>query len=229
MPAASKAIAVNPTLDAASIRQKLKLCRQRGKGFSLKRKMPESKLLDIECRLGHTFPEELRYFVLEIGNFGSGPFKPLPQMIDELRTPAGHLKKPFPHTGAWNLPQEYFDATPETDDDNEEATYAAYWEYRSEYFDDKHMAGAIPVSDEGCARYLWLIVNGPERGTLWHDDRTDDRGICPIRLIPDAPTRTFRWYTADAQSSSDNRVTVPMLYNMWLDRALKRLRIKWPQ
>jgi len=157
------------------------------------------------------------------------PVTLLPHLIDELKIPDGHLSEPFPHSTAWNMPNAYFSATPKIDEDEEEDSYRRYWEYRERYWDHKHVRGAIPVGNEGCARYLWLVVNGPEHGTLWLDSRTDDSGLLPIRLIPDAPTQAFEtWYTGDRSPGRSKRVGFAVLFNLWLDRQLKRLRIKWP-
>ena len=222
-------------IDADSIKQRLSLCKLRDKkvprgAFTLKRCLSEAEVSRVEKRLGGALPDDYRFFIRNIGNFGTGPYSPFPNLIDELEIPDGHLSEPFSHSKAWNMPKAFFAATPAIDECNEDASYRQYWEYRMQYFDHKHVRGAIPVGDEGCARYLWLVVNGLERGTLWLDSRTDDAGILPVCLVPNAPTRAFQsWYAVDRSRGRSKRVSFAALFDIWLDRQLKRLRIKWPQ
>ena len=62
--------------------------------------------------------------------------------------------------------------------------------------------GAIPIAHLGCAIWLLLIVTGPERGTIWLDDRASDGGIRP------------------AQLAGRNRLTFDEVYSDWLAQAL---------
>ncbi len=47
----------------------------------------------------------------------------------------------------------------------------------SEYF--APLDGAIPLATEGCALHEWLVVSGPEAGTVWRDARADFAGLHP--------------------------------------------------
>jgi hypothetical protein len=45
-------------------------------------------------------------------------------------------------------------------------------------------AGAICLSHKGCGFFIWLVVTGPESGTLWTDLRAADGTLEPLSAGP---------------------------------------------
>lgn len=54
-------------------------------------------------------------------------------------------------------------------------------------------SGAVNLSHEECGYCYWLIVSGPERGRIWHDERPGDGSFYPLGT-PDAPVGFRAWY-----------------------------------
>lgn len=48
------------------------------------------------------------------------------------------------------------------------------------YHDDKWIDGLLYLGHYGCGVTINLVVNGPEYGKVWFDDRVSDQGIYPI-------------------------------------------------
>jgi hypothetical protein len=64
------------------------------------------------------------------------------------------------------------------------------------YYSPALLDGCIPLNTEGCNLSGWLVVTGPERGTVWRDLRADYAGIVPAESTS-AKHLTFReWYEA---------------------------------
>ncbi len=130
------------------------------------------------CRL----PEGYREFLLQVGDGGAGPVWGLSRLgehfssydhqeecfIDDV-----DLSLPFPHLEPWN--------DGDCPDDGA-------------YFSEAHVAGSLMILDRGCALSARLVLNGPCRGEIWNDDRTDRKGIHP-HLAPDGSRYQFLpWY-----------------------------------
>src|SRR5207253_5786756 len=53
--------------------------------------------------------------------------------------------------------------------------------------------GSIALSHQGCGYYWLLVVSGPERGTVWEDNRPTDLPVSPL-ADPTGQRITFgRW------------------------------------
>ena len=165
------------------------------------------KVKNFENDNGIKLPIEYVQFITQIGNGGAGPFyglEPLENSLfqdldhkrpDELLSPS----KPFIHTDAWNLVFE-----PSVDENENEEEYEKQFEvFQREYFDPKHMNGAIAICNFGCAVSLNLIVNGDESGNIWTDDRSSDYGIHP-----------------SFELGNKDRIKFLNWYEKWLDNSL---------
>ena len=148
-------------------------------------------------------------FLLQVGRGGAGPaygIFDLGEMDDGFEHKAwsedngfvGKLREFFPHTSAWNdligCPD---DKLVETDEDE--------YERQLNEFEERYWAqldGAIPICHLGCAYRQWLIVSGSERGHIWCDDRTDQKGLYPL------------------SKPGNDRITFYDWYRDWLDEAL---------
>lgn len=144
---------------------------------------------------------DYRNFLLLDGSGGAGPGyglwplglgDPPDQKLEtwDAGSWTDHPSQPFPHTSAWNLPQELMAASPSAE---------ASWEELGAYLPLVEAAtwapgvadGAIPIANLGCAIRLLLIVNGPERGHIWIDDRASDGGIYPATTEEHPSRMTF--------------------------------------
>lgn len=173
--------------------------------------LSEEEVVAFEARHGVQLPDDYRQFLMRVGNGGAGPdygVFPLGQMDNGFDFGpwddfVGDLSKPFPHTQAWNdLTGEPEDISEEDEEEYEEEYESQLEAFDEIYWNANNMNGAIPICHLGCALRLWLVVNGPEKGHIWEDNRADQGGIEPL------------------QTKTQNRVTFYEWYRAWLDEAL---------
>jgi len=157
-----------------------------------------AEILAFEQKHAIRLPEEYRAFLQEVGNGGSELF-PLGEMDEgfdvrpwqEGDAFIGRLAAPFPYTAAWNDLTGY----PEYDKAKEhDEQWLAGYERKLDAFELRYwvpLNGAIPIAELGCAIRLWLVVAGPERGNVWHDDRANRNGLRPL-LTPQGARVSFR-------------------------------------
>src|ERR1700679_2741848 len=139
--------------------------------------LAEDEALAFERKHAIELPKDYRAFLTEMGNGGAGPsYGVFPLGIwdgpgtDEPWDSrfVGKLSDPFPHRQKWNPAKIRGEGDEEPTEEEEAAE-----------FDPAMMAGAFPICHHGCALRSWLVVSGPERGTVWYDARADDRGVRP--------------------------------------------------
>jgi hypothetical protein len=177
-----------------------------GHGFRLRATLSEADLAEAEAQFGVRLPEEYRGFLREVGAGGAGPFYgvfPLVRTGGSWRwegdgaelTGLDRLVEEFPRTGADpEALAALLAACPENDEDAVEgaeydARYEAWYERLGELlWNPDRTAGAICLCHEGCAYRRWLVVSGPERGTIWDDARTANEDLKPNR------TTFAAWY-----------------------------------
>ena len=92
---------------------------------------------------------------------------------DEKALP-GFLAGTFAHERPWNEPG---DGSPDAED---------------RYSDPALIRGSLNLSHQGCGYMVRLVLNGPQRGTLWEDGRCSDMGITPF--LPDFATWYRQWF-----------------------------------
>ena len=56
------------------------------------------------------------------------------------------------------------------------------------------MNGAIPICHLGCGLWQWLVVNGEQKGFVWHDSRSDHGGISALRDESGRQMTFSDWY-----------------------------------
>jgi len=178
-----------------------------GHDFLLQPPLGEAELTEAEEQLGILLPSDYRTFLLEVGAGGAGPFYgifPLRRdgqgwhwLDGNVRSDNALLGKPFPSAEQRTRWSEDLDARePVRDSFSDEQSYLAEyraWDDEWEKLNDEMTAGAIRLSHEGCGYYTWLVVTGPERGTLWTDLRACDGPIEPLSAA--GPRVSFsEWY-----------------------------------
>jgi hypothetical protein len=148
-------------------------------------------------------PSEYRQFIIELGNGGAGPFYgvfPLGVMDDNFDQRSwqendgfvGMLSTPFPFKEEWNdltgrPDEELATENPAEYDKQIEKFYEKYWS-------SVLVNGAVPISHEGCALRIWLVVTGEQAGKLWKDGRSESSGLKPVRLADGSAATFSEWY-----------------------------------
>ncbi|MEU6801399.1 SMI1/KNR4 family protein [Streptomyces neyagawaensis] len=179
----------------------------RGHHFRFADPLSEAEVAEAEGQWGVSLPAEYRSFLLEVGAGGAGPGYGLSVL---RRTTAGwrwsavdlplrhdYLGLPF-LTGdeRWNMLAEHDGGQPQQsgfdDDDTYFAAYSA-WMTAGDELAERVTRGALNLSHEGCGSCHWLVLNGPERGALWRDDRSGDGEFTPVGE-PRAPVGFAHWY-----------------------------------
>lgn len=178
-----------------------------------------AEIAQFERSFGFRLPEDLRFFLEEVGNGGAGPgyglnrlgllpIPPKPETIagdsatvyqgGTVRYPIEYCRNAFPYF--------YFETIEELADSPERlaqvnSLQSSVWEPGDEEW-DCHLQGALTLADYGCGLTARLLVNGPSVGTIWVFDDCDRTAITPFAEF--APTLggpevegafTFeRWY-----------------------------------
>ena len=163
--------------------------------YKLNPPIAASVIEEFETQHGITLPEDYRFFVMEIGNGGAGPYYglfPFGQHDGSLGLRSwehgdllGDVSQPFPHVEAWNLPKSFCDQVPNIPPDlpvdEEQRRWDAWDQVEQEhYWNPSIMNGAIPICHIGCALRQWLVVNGEQKGFVWNDYRADCGGVLPV-------------------------------------------------
>ena len=176
--------------------------------YELNPPLPQSEIEAFETKHHVTLPEDYRQFIAEIGNGGAGPYYgvfPFGEHDDsddfctwDKEYLVGDLSAKFPHQDKWNLPDSFWDKMPDPGPDisaEEEDLMMEVWDKQLEehYWNPKIMNGAIPICHLGCNLRDWLVINGPQKGFIWADARTDHLGVYPLRDGVEQLT-FFDWY-----------------------------------
>ncbi|MGB4774416.1 MAG: SMI1/KNR4 family protein [Daejeonella sp.] len=159
-----------------------------------------------------TLPDDYVEFLTNIGNGGIGPFyglEPLDNsLFDDLdyKRPDSLLNpsQPFLHTEPWNLKFE-----PTVNDEKSEEYKTQLSDFEEKYFSKELMNGVIAICNYGCGINLNLVVNGPEYGNIWTDDRGNENGIYP-----------------SCELGNTDKITFLNWYELWLDNSLDEITNK---
>src|SRR5215831_15731299 len=204
---------MNPKLEPAFVAHALRKLRSNGAKvfgadshqFLLNGPLAESVVLTFERKHRIQLPVDYRSFLTTIGNGGAGPFYgvfPLGYMDgvgsaiqtwNEHDDFIGVLSEPYPLAAEWNdlagMPPAGL-----LDDDPEEYD-RLFDQFERKYWNSSMMNGAIPICHQGCALRIWLVIAGERAGQLWHDRRSDYKGVAPL-LLQDGSVASFsRWYS----------------------------------
>jgi len=204
-----------------TIREKIKQLKKLDKNFTLfgsqkhrYRVNPTILLAQVqEFETTHhvTLPPEYVEFITVIGNGGVGPFyglEPLENgLFDDLdyKRPDSLLNpgKPFLYTEPWNA--EF--AETNNAEENEQMYEEEYAKFQEQYFDNEYMNGVIAICNYGCGVSLNLVVNGPEYGNIWTDDRGSDGGIYP-----------------SCEQGNKDKISFLNWYELWLDNSIREVQ-----
>ena len=149
------------------------------------------KIKQFEAENSITLPLDYKLFISEIGNGGVGPGLGLKSLYDAMldfklrNRPRISLNQKFPYQAEWN---ESWIASFDWDDDYPDSAVV------DRYMNTDHIAGCLQISHQGHGCTCLLVVNGPEFGNIWKDNRADYGGIEPV-VNKDKEHITFgEWY-----------------------------------
>jgi hypothetical protein len=170
--------------------------------YELRPVASEQELAAFESQFRIVLPVGYRSFLLQLGNGGAGPYYGLEPFKNALfrdldyrdNTDLIDPSMPFAFESHWNL---------EFRGDVESQEYS---DFEQEYFDNKWANGLIRICNFGCGVSLNLVVNGPEYGNIWVDDRCNDGGLYP-----------------DPYFGQKDRTEFLNWYELWLDRSLEEV------
>jgi hypothetical protein len=149
--------------------------------------------------LGCSLPSAYRTFLLEVGAGGAGPYYGIFSLRRDaqgwhwaegegIRSDSALLGEVFPtaaERARWE--EELMAREPAEQDFPDDQSYRAAfraWDDKWEKLQDSMTAGAICLSHKGCGFFIWLVVTGPDRGTLWTDLRAADGTLEPLSAGP---------------------------------------------
>lgn len=180
--------------------------------------LSEEQVGEAEARWRVALPADYRSFLLQVGAGGAGPGYGIGSLArldggwgwtgPGLETDLARLHLPFAGEDVVTRALAEHDGREPTSGDfaglDEYHRAFTAWDEEGEVLFRRLTAGAVRLSDFGCAIYYWLVVNGPESGHLWVDDRSVDAGFTPA--ADHEPRVTFsRWYL-DWLAAAEERV-----------------------
>lgn len=147
----------------------------------------ETKIAELEARIGEPLPSEYRMFLSEAGDGGAGPYYGIHSIDDGL----GELLQKFGSTDVLGLDcplvadVDFGDALGKPDDWAEhvarlkrDPTYdAGYARLTEEYSEPQRNAGMLPICDFGCGDFFCLVVRGFRKGTIWVNSVDGSTGV----------------------------------------------------
>ena len=183
-----------------------KLFGARNHKYRLHDSLSDGEIQKFESKHKIKLPREYWLFLMLMGNGGAGPYYgviPLEytdrvDIAQRFNVDYINISEPFKFTEKWNL------------DTDEQPGTKAFQEFEEMYDDDKWITGMVRLSHFGCGVFINLIVNGPEYGNMWVDDRANDGGIYPDKWFHD-----------------NERIGFFDWYELWLDRSIEQAMTKY--
>jgi hypothetical protein len=165
-------------------------------GYQLNPPADEGVVAKAERLIGAPLPDDYRDFITTVGDGGAGPYYGLFPLAEALeRADPDQLREDSPLAedvdfrqlldlpATWPAHFEREAADPEY----AARFYAAHTSYRNPPWS----WGRLLLSDCGCAEWVGLVVRGPGRGSVWHDQIAASRGI--LRVADDFRTWYLTW------------------------------------
>lgn len=151
-----------------------------GHGWELSPALTAEQVEEAEAQFRIRFPEDYRRFLLEVGAGGAGPGYGLPTLSkgpDGWRwvNDGGDTQLGLLHLAALSQEQieqaweQHEAAQPRREGYQSHDAYdAAYgvWRAEDEVLYDRQFIGSVPLSHQGCGWFEWLVITGPECGSV---------------------------------------------------------------
>lgn len=192
-----------------------------GHGWVLSPALSAEQVEEAEAQFRIRFPEDYRSFLVEVGAGGAGPGYGLPSLsngVDGWRwvNDGGDTQLDLLDVAA--LSQEQIEqaweqhelSEPRREDYESNASYDAAcraWGAADEALYDRQFIGSIPLSHQGCGWFEWLVVTGPESGSVRviGDDFypvADSFGAYYLEWLDKAEAELVRRYAVDGPSEA---------------------------
>ncbi|MCF3109577.1 SMI1/KNR4 family protein [Niabella sp. CC-SYL272] len=182
--------------------------------YRLNDPLPAEVLAQFEAAHSIKLPEGFSDFYTTLGNGGAGPFYGLEPLENVLFSDLDYKRAdslldpsvPFAHTQPWNR-----SFTPTVQEEESELRFETEHEaFYKAYYSSEQMNGVLAICNYGCGISLNLVVNGPEYGNMWTDDRGNDAGIYP-----------------STEFGNEEKINFLDWYELWLDSALVEAKEKY--
>lgn len=231
--------------DYQQLLNKLTLLRRKDKKFKifgsakhryiLQSPLPEEQIKKFERKLKISLPQEYRDFLRFVGGSGAGPYYGLVSLQENCEDPE---IRAFASQDFW-IPPSYDEIMKLFKDDCEKPPKDAAPKRKK----NNHPAlycpapGILPLSNEGCGYFTGIVLNGPEKGTMWtyvdvgwiplnrlnahtlYDEEGDTIGSAMGMYFHDYPS----YYSYLLSSKNRDRIGFYDWYNTWLTSALNSL------
>jgi hypothetical protein len=150
-------------------------------------------------------PEGYRHFLTTVGDGGAGPYYgvfPLGQALDRVEEWYASLD-PLGRDCPLVTDVDFGELVEGPDDWDEHVArlasdpeYVAQYERLTEtYTSHPWVDGRLPIVNYGCGDWLFLVVRGARRGTVWVDSTDSSTGLYCLDV--DFPTFYQRWLDAE--------------------------------
>ncbi|GGT05534.1 hypothetical protein GCM10010156_74060 [Planobispora rosea] len=169
-----------------------------------------------ERTVGAPLPRGYRHFITTIGDGGAGPYHgliPLQEALEAMDERFGGLDslgRDCPLTqdvdfgelagapGSWEEHEARLDADPQ---------YVAHYQRLKEtYTGDPWGDGRLPIAEIGCGDWLFLVVRGPRRGTVWVDGLDSSTGLYCLEI---GFATLYRRWLEESLAEAQERFTPP--------------------
>ncbi len=206
---------MNADIDAAldELAARLKRPRRPNTLPRFEKPLPLVQVQSFEARHSIELPADFKGFITRIGNGSKAldwrPFDPTDPVLNHPK----HWSSPFVH------PRRALQQAPEPPGEDVDDLDVARHRYFSAIRAQSEV-GIIPITDEGCGIFTFLVVTGQERGHMWW---SNDRGQkLPIAADDHQPERDHPqgwrlWYEALLSEQNTHRHTFLQYCAQWFD------------
>ena len=152
--------------------------------------------------------DDYKFFLMEVGNGGAGPFYGLLSLEDnedQTVDPDSDFEFTFEKPCVLEKYDEYDEKIENAETEEEEQEL---WDLKDSLLNKEYLnavKGITFLCHEGCCMFNVLILKGKARGTVWWFNFSDQAGVLPV-LYDGKPVSFLDWY------------------EMWLDESLEYLK-----
>ncbi|MFF3109911.1 SMI1/KNR4 family protein [Kitasatospora sp. NPDC057904] len=189
--------------DWDGIRERTLALRARRGRAPLAAPLSEEQVAEAERQFGITFPADYRAFLTTVSAGTDWPRQLCRgetgwYWAGDRQTRPALLAEPFPdHDTALAASDDFWDNPLREEDFEDPAAFRAAlaaWNDEAEAIEDARTAGAVCLTENGCGFATWLVVTGPDRGTMWFDGRATCDRLNPLLTDEGRPATFGEWY-----------------------------------
>lgn len=196
-----------------------------GHGFGLADPLSEADVVEVESQFRVELPGDYREFLLTVSAGGAGPYYGLallsrggdsgwnwdcavadPAQPERVGAPFGGEAGVAAAIAALDAHDAEEPRQADFPHGGYEAARASWVETDNALFDQlAPQPGMVAVAHHGCGYLDWLVVAGPERGTVWTDLGGHGLHLERRRGVDGRPVTFFTWYTTWLEASEARR------------------------